>query len=230
MDGFELTCDGERVSVPRSSQRLVAYLALRNRPLPRVHVAAALWFDSDEERSCANLRSALCRLRGRTRRVVEADSSYAWLSSEVRVDVREVVVLARGLVERGQGTGEGRVESSILAGDLLPDWYEDWVLLERERLRELCLHALEELAERAIREGRFGAAIDDALAAIQADPLRESAHRVLIRGYHAEGNLGAGLRQYREYCRRAADELGVEPSAQMRELVASLTRPTSARA
>lgn len=226
MDGFELTRDGERVPVQRSSQRLIAYLALRNRPLLRVHVAGVLWLDSSEERSCANLRSALWRLRGQVRTVVETDASHAWLSSEVQVDVREVVALARGLIEQHDGDGdESAVEGSLLAGDLLPDWYDDWVLLERDRLRELRLHALEALAGRATRDGRYGAAIDNALTAIQADPLRESAHRVLINAYLAEGNPTAGMRHYHKYCRRAKAELGIEPSSHMRELVAGLASP-----
>lgn len=226
MDGFELTSDGERVPVQRSSQRLIAYLALRNRPLLRVHVAGVLWLDSSEERSCANLRGALWRLRGRARTVVESDASHAWISSEVHVDVRDVVALARGLIERHDGDGHVTdVESSLLAGDLLPDWYDDWVLLERERLRELRLHALEALAGRATCDGRYGAAIDTALMAIQADPLRESAHRLLISAYLAEGNPTAGMRHYRNYCRRAKAELGIDPSSQMRELIAGLAGP-----
>jgi DNA-binding SARP family transcriptional activator len=223
MDGFELTSDGRRVPVQRSSQRLIAYLALRNRPLLRLHLAGVLWLDSSEERSCANLRSALWRLRGQARTVVETDASHAWLSSEVHVDVRDVVALARGLIDEHDATrDDADVESSLLAGDLLPDWYDDWVQLERDRLRELRLHALETLAARATRDGRYSAAIDCALIAIQADPLRESAHRLLIRAYLAEGNPSAGMRQYRSYCRRAKAELGVEPSSHMRELVAGL--------
>ncbi len=224
MNGFELTCDGERVPVPHSSQRLIAYLALRNRPLLRVHVAGTLWIDSNEERSCANLRTALWRLRGQAQTVVEADSSHAWLSREVHVDVREVFAVARSLIQsrEPQAVEAAAIPSSLLAGDLLPDWYDEWVLSERERLHELRMHALEELADRATRDGRYGAAIDNALAAIQADPLRESAHRALIGAYLAEGNPSAGLRQYRRYCRLAAEELGIEPSSQMRELLSTL--------
>ena len=51
-------------------------------------------------------------------------------------------------------------ERSQLDGDLLPDWYDDWLMIERERLRQLRVHALEQLAERAMREGRYGHAID----------------------------------------------------------------------
>ena len=225
MNGFELTRDGERVPVPHNAQRLIAYLALRDRPLLRVHVAGTLWMDSSEERSCANLRSALWRLRAQAQTVVQADASHAWLSNEVHVDVRDVFMLARTLMEHGEPDADATTaeQSSLLAGDLLPDWYDEWVLLERDRLRELCVHALEELACRATREGRYGVAVDNALAAIQVDPLRESAHRALISAHLAEGNASAGLRHYRDYCRRAAEELGIEPSPQLRELVAELS-------
>lgn len=222
MDGFELRCDGERVVVPPSAQRLIAYLALRNRPLLRVHVAGTLWIDSSEERSCANLRTALWRLRGQARAVVGADASHTWLSRTVHVDVREVFMLARGLVGEQAEDPTQPVQQSLLAGDLLPDWYDEWVLPERDRLRELRVHALEELARRATVDRHCGAAIDYALAAIQADPWRESAHRALIRAHIAEHNHSAAMRQYREYCRRVKDEFGIEPSSQLRELVAGL--------
>jgi DNA-binding SARP family transcriptional activator len=221
--GFELRREGEPVDLPMSAQRLVAYLALRGRPLLRIHVAGTLWLDSSEERSCANLRSALWRLGGPARGVVEATASHVGLSRDVVVDMREVIALARDLLEQADDADDVEIESSGLAMDLLPDWYDEWVLLERERLRELRVHALERLAERATRQGRFAHAIDTALTAIQADPLRESAHRVLIKAYLAEGNGGAGIRQYHEYCRRAHDELGVGPSSQLREIVAGFS-------
>lgn len=223
--GFELRCDDEQVELPLSAQRLVAYLALRERPLLRIHVAGTLWLDSSEERSCANLRSTLWRLRGPAHAVVRATASHVGLSRDVVVDVREVTALARGLLHASDGPGDEEVdvENGRLASDLLPDWYDEWVLLERERLLQLRVHALEVLAERATRQGRYGHAIDTALTAIEADPLRESAHRVLIKAYLAEGNRSAAVRQYQEYCRRVRDELGLEPSDELRELVGELS-------
>src|SRR5262249_3418614 len=88
-----------------------------------------------------------------------------------------------------------------LDAELLPDWYDDWVLLERERLRELRLHALEALALRLAALGRFAEAVEAGLAAVRSEPLRESAHRVLIRLHLAEGNRHRALCQYREYTR-----------------------------
>jgi DNA-binding SARP family transcriptional activator len=222
--GFELWCDGERAHVQLSSQRLVAYLALRERPLMRMHVAGALWTDSSEERACANLRSALWRLRERAGAVVEATGTHVWLSRDAAVDVREIADLAQQLLRQGPEDADAllQADNSRLDGDLLPDWYEDWVLLERERLRQLCVHALERVAAHATTHGRFSHAIDTALRAIQADPLRESAHRILIDAYLAEGNAGAGIRHYHAFRRRVAEELGLEPSPQLRAMFAHL--------
>jgi DNA-binding SARP family transcriptional activator len=223
IDGFELRCDGEVVRLPLGSQRLVAYLALRNRPLMRLHVAGRLWAETSEARSFASLRTALWRIPGLAAGVVEATSSHVGLGREVVVDVREMIGLARGLLEQPEDLDEADIESSKLAGDLLPDWYDDWVLIERERLRQLRVHALETLAERLTRQGQFGRAIDTALTAIAADPLRESAHRVLIKAYVAEGNGGAGIRHYQEYCRRLREELGLGPSPQLQAIVDELS-------
>jgi DNA-binding SARP family transcriptional activator len=210
------------VRVPLSSQRIVAYLALRRRALMRLHVAASLWTDSSEERACANLRSALWRLRGQASGVVQSDGTSVWLSTSVTVDVHEVAALAGGLLELPEDADALRMDHSLLSGELLPDWYEDWVLLERERVRQLCIHALERVAAQATTLGRFSHAIDSALRAIQADPLRESAHRILINAYLAEGNAGAGVRQYHAFRHRVGEELGLEPSPQFRALFADL--------
>jgi DNA-binding SARP family transcriptional activator len=148
IDGFELRYDGKVVRLPLGTQRLVAYLALRDRSLLRVHVAGTS-DRREQERSCANLRSALWRLRGPAHAAVEATPSHVGLSREVVVDVHEVMALARGLLEPADGDDDRPVERSQLSGDLLPDWYDDWVLIERERLRQLRVHALERIAERA---------------------------------------------------------------------------------
>jgi DNA-binding SARP family transcriptional activator len=107
---------------------------------------------------------------------------------------------------------------------LLPDWYDDWVLMERERHRQLSLHALEALAEKLIAVAQHGRAIGVALAAVANEPLRESAHRILIRAHLAEGNVGEAVRQYRLYRRLLRRQLGLDPSPQMEALVRGLSR------
>jgi DNA-binding SARP family transcriptional activator len=218
--GFELRCDGESVELPLGAQRLVAFLALQDRRVLRVYVAGVLWLDASEERSHANLRSALWRLRRSEREVVTSTSRHLSLADGVDVDVRRAIATSREALHSPVGAAPQLVDD--LGGELLPDWYEDWVDVERERLRQLRLHALEAVAERLLGERRFAQAADAGLTAIGSEPLRESAHRVLIRVHLAEDNPSEAVRQYNLYRQRLSSELGLEPSAQMRELVRHL--------
>ncbi len=224
LDGFELRCNGEPVALPPSAQRVMAFMALHDRALQRLHVAAMLWLDASEDRASANLRSALWRLHKGGHELVEATNRHLRLASAVRVDYRETTALAQRLVSAPGDVTLDTENNASLGGDLLPDWYDDWVLLERERFRQLRLHALEALCDRLLAAGRFGEALEAGLAAVIAEPLRESAHRALIRLHLAEGNQVEAVRQYRFFRDLLRDELGLEPSPQMGELVVGLTR------
>lgn len=219
LDGFELRHGEERVQLPLGSQRLVAFLALHDRPLLRVHVAGALWLDASEERSYANLRSALWRLRRPACAIVEATSTHVGLSREVVVDVRELVAAARRLLDGIDTPDPAALEEACKAGELLPDWYDDWLEAERERVRQLRLHAVERLAEQLLEAGRYGQAFDVLLGSLRSDPLRESAHRLLILAHVAEGNCSEAIRHYHAYRERLGAELGLEPSPQITALL-----------
>jgi DNA-binding SARP family transcriptional activator len=225
--GFALTHLGLRVALPLSAQRLLAFMALQRRPVPRAKVASTLWLEGTEARCCANLRSALWRLRRPGCALVEAVDSALRLSPEVAVDVHEAEARARRLLGQGPTTlaaDDLRLDRDDLHADLLPDWYDDWVLIERERLSQLRLHALEALAQRLAALGRHAEAVEAALAAMRDEPLRESAHRVLIGVHLAEGNRHRALCQYREYTRLMWSELQLDPSPQIAQLVAHLMR------
>jgi len=118
---------------------------------------------------------------------------------------------------------EAELDTARYPGELLPDWYDDWVHLEREQLRELRLHALETLGDRLMSYGRYGEAVEAALPVLRLEPLHDSAHRLLIRIHLAEGNNAEALRQYNGYRRRLLETLRLEPSHQMDELVRDVT-------
>jgi DNA-binding SARP family transcriptional activator len=104
-------------------------------------------------------------------------------------------------------------------GELLPGWEDEWLSIDRERLRQLRLHVLEAVAERLARAGCFGLALEAGLAALGADGLRESAHRTLIRIHLAEGNVAEARRAF-EHCRDVLiRDVGVEPSAATCDLI-----------
>lgn len=113
--------------------------------------------------------------------------------------------------------------------DPLPGWYGHSVLLERERLSQLRAHALEAVAARLAEAGRHGQAIQAAYAAVRAEPLRESAHRTVVRVLIAEGNVAEAVRVYRRFNVMLREELGIAPTAQMTELVCGLPRTAPRR-
>jgi DNA-binding SARP family transcriptional activator len=99
-----------------------------------------------------------------------------------------------------------------LGGELLPDWYDDWVVVERERVRHAQLRALEGACRALSARGDYAGAVDAGLRLVAAEPLRESSHRTLIAAHLAEGNVGEAIRQFEAYVRLARDDLGVEPT------------------
>jgi len=226
LGAFELVSDGVPVRLPLSAQRVVAFVALHERPLPRAHVAWSLWLDSPDDRAGANLRSALWRIQRVEPRLIEVSDRQLQLRDEVQVDLREAEAFARR--ELHGDTGGAGVEISALAGDLLPDWYEDWVLFERERFRQVRLRALDALCDRLTRAGRLNEAMEAALLSVAGDPLRESAQRALVRVHLSEGNAGEAVRTYRLYQRLLHEQLGIQPSERMQELVAGLDNQETA--
>ena len=219
LGGFELSCDGVHVSVPPASQRLIAFLALHDRPLLRLYVAGALWLDAEEARSCANLRSTLWRLRQPGHPIVEATATHVRLASTVVVDVREFVRVARQVLESPDAALDVTFDGGPLEEDLLPDWYDEWVDLERERLRQLRLHAVEAAAEYALAQHRPARAVDLALSALRRDPLRESLHELVIRTHLAQGNRAEAIRYHRGHVARMETEFGLGPSPAIARLL-----------
>jgi DNA-binding SARP family transcriptional activator len=220
LSSFDLRADGESVALPLASQRLLAFLALREGPLQRLYVAGALWTDSNERRSYANLRSSLWRVRRSGHKLVHATPQHLALAPEVDVDVHRLVRVSRRALE--PLVPEDALVHD-LDGELLPDWYDEWLDSTREHVRQLRLHALEAVAERLVARRRYGQAVRAALVAVHEEPLRESAQRALVVAYLAEGNRREALVQYHRYRERLLDELAVEPSPKFKELIQTAT-------
>ena len=211
--GPYITVGPVRREVPEGSKQLLAFVALRRGRVERRQAAGALWPQGGEERAAGNLRSALWRLRRAGIDVLVADKWSLVLGTDVRVDLHAVEEWATRLID-GTGTEHDLVipRSAAEALNLLPGVYDDWALIERERIRQRVLHALEALSERMAAAGRFADAIEAAMLATSAEPLRESAHRSLIKAHIAEGNLTEARRSYLAYRALLYRELGILPS------------------
>jgi DNA-binding SARP family transcriptional activator len=224
LDGPRLLVGGEPAALPESSLRILVFLAFRRRPVPRRQVASLLWPDSDEARAGGNVRSAIWRLRAAGVPIDDRAGTGLCICPGPDLDLDAVTGWA-GRVTTGSG---GPADLCVPAGvdaalDLLPAWYDDWVIFERERVRARVLHALEQVSERLSAYGRHAEAVDAAIAAVCAEPLRESAQRALILAHLAEGNQVEAYRSYRAYRKLLEAELGVAPSPQLRALAPAST-------
>ena len=223
LGGFECVHEGRSVSLPLGSQRLLALLALRRAGIHRTVAGERLWPDGSPGRAAANLRSALWRGRhlGNTTMIVSAGPRLH-LAPTVEVDLRQILDQHRDLAHTRPSChdiSDHLALVDVLTRRLLPEWSEDWLVFERERWHQFRLHALENLAAALQAEERYLDAVQTALAAIAIEPIRETAHRIVISVHLAEGNTASALKHYQHYRGLLQRELGVLPSAQMDQLV-----------
>ena len=218
--GFEARHEtGEVLTLPsRKAQALLAYLALPlGRAHPRDKLAALLWGDIREESARASLRQVLFIVRkalGDSESAVLRHDGEALGLVPAAVEV-DVTTFERAVVE---GTPEALARAAALYhGDLLAGLvvdemsFEEWLLGERERLRELALEALAKLLAHQRGGGAMEAAVGTALRLLTLDPLQEAVHRTLMRLYAGLGRRGTALRQYQRCVSVLGRELGIEP-------------------
>ncbi len=225
---FALRVGRTRVDrLPVGSQRLLVFLALHDRAVDRVAIAGTMWPEVTDERAAASLRSALSRLGPATHKAIVVESAGLNLAGCVAVDYRDAEALAKRLLRSEVSPTDADLSPAALAalsGELLPDWYEDWVLTAAEDWRQLRVNALEAMARLLTAGGRLPGAAGAARAAMKVEPLRESAHASLIRVHLAEGNQSEALRVFDRYRTLLYRELGLEPTPLLSELVVSIRR------
>jgi two-component SAPR family response regulator len=180
---------------------VLAYLAIRDRPVRRSVVADALWPAAAERRA-----------------IVLASGETLELAPWLRVDLREAIILARDLATTDRLPASTERVVGVLGKELLPDWDQDWIEPEREHFRQLRLRALDALAERLTRAGRHAEAVEVAQTALAVEPLSETAERALITAFVDEGNEALAVREYETFRRRLWHDLRLRPSADLDEL------------
>lgn len=220
LGGFSLRRWRRTCRVPNGGRRLVAYVALHG-SCRRSEVAGVLWPEACEERALASLRTGIWRLNRALPGLVTCTESLVELTAPVSVDCREQESLARVVLSARDLDGAWLQERmyQLWPGDLLPGWYDDWVVHEREGLRQLRLCSLERAADLFRQEGTLHLAMAAALEAVRTEPLRESANAVLISVHLAEGNVVEAVRCYEHYRRHVFSELGVHPSPALTRLL-----------
>lgn len=205
LGSFHLDREGQTIHFPtRKVASLLAYLTLYPESHSREKLATLLWGDLSDERARASLRFALSALRKElVDNLLLADRETVQLNPDYRiwVDAVEFPKIA-----------EHSSAIELYQSDLLPDWYDDWIVPERERLRRLYLDTLLQLTQQARSESQYTRAIQLAQKILASDPANEQAHQQLIFCHLATGNRLTARKQY-EDCRRALRaELDFTPS------------------
>jgi DNA-binding SARP family transcriptional activator len=224
LDGPYAVVDGRRRELPDSSKRLVVLVALSGGRVDRRTTAGVLWPDGDDVRAAGNLRSALWRMRCAGVDLMESDRTALWLRPGTAVDLWRVSDWAGRLIEGAAGHRD--LDPALwcpAACDLLPGWYDEWVVFERERLRQRVLHGMEALGRLLVRAGRPAEAVTAARCVVAVDPLRESAQRVLVEAQLAAGDTRGAQISYTAHLAAVRQLLGTSPSAALTALVGAPT-------
>jgi DNA-binding SARP family transcriptional activator len=196
-----------RLSLP--GRRILAYLALRGRPVARGVASSELWPDVLDEVGRANLRRALWHL------------PQGWVSAvgdelvlEAESDLAHAHRVAACALDGKPLTLD---EITLLSNDILPGWHEEWVLPAHEAFHLLRVQALEAACRTMAASGNYALATQAGVAAIAAEPLRESAAEALIMAHLAQRNRYEAAQCFRTLTRRLQDELGVSPDPSLKK-------------
>ncbi len=232
-DELHLRHEGNPLPPLRSTraESLLAYLLLhRQASQPRERIAFLLWPDSSERQARTNLRHVLHNLRHNlpdSDRFLEVTPrTLRWRKdTPFWLDVAAFERSLRRADEEAHEDGRLaalREAADLYAGDLLGGHYDEWILPERERLRQLYLEALERLSAALDARGDHSQAIQYAERLLRHDPLREDVYRLLMRLHDARGDRARAIRVYHACAATLERELGVEPSAPTRETYEAL--------
>jgi DNA-binding SARP family transcriptional activator len=238
---LDISVDGSSLSsrLPKKAAALVAYLALTGRVHTRQALSNLLWGESSEANARLSLRAALCALRRWlaphlliTRQTIAFKSG-----SEHQVDVLTFVGATAGDVHRGvereplddsQAAGL-RAAVDLYRGELMADWpvngapaFEEWLMLERQRLQELALRTLYRLSTHYARLGAYDEAIAMVRRVLTLEPWLEEAHRQMMELLVLRGRRTEALMQYKSCRRTLMLELGVEPTVETQRLYQDL--------
>ena len=238
---FLLASDGKPVTSidqPRL-QSLLAYLVLhRDAPQSRSHLAYLLWPESTDALAHSNLRTLVHRLR---QALPHADAflhsdrhSLQWSTSPQDAPwTLDVLDFEQALAEAKQAEHSGDLAAerqaweqavTLYRGDLLPSCYDEWILPERDRLRQEFLGGLQRLIVVLEQTRDYQGAIRAAQRLLRHDPLHEATYCHLMRLYALSGNRAAALRTYHTCATVLERELAAEPGQATREVYAQITQ------
>lgn len=218
---WQLFCGATVLHVAARQQRLITALAV-NGSRPRSYLAGLLWPDHSEQRALESLRVSVHLASKQAPGLLINGGATLSLSELVDVDLHRIRSHIRGISQHGIGTRGAAYLHQLRYAELLPGWYEDWIVFEQTRLRHDRLHAFHVIARESLARCDYETALEASEAALELEPLYESAVSLLIQAERNLGNSPSALRAYETYQAQLKADMGIAPSEALRKLIADL--------
>ena len=207
----------------RRAELLLAYLALNRREHSRETLATLLWDDRPHKQALANLRALLAQLPKAIRPYLTTSRQAVMFKQDAPLWVDSLAFTE--LVSNAQSADDLANALELYSGAFLDGVFvresrglEEWTAVVREQLSYQAIDAHLQIVHHALHQRQYATGITHARALLFLDPLREQAHRLLMRLLTREGQYNAALAQYDSCCQILVDELGVEPAAETTQL------------
>lgn len=209
------------MQVSSREQRLITALAIQG-ARPRSYLAGLLWPESPEPRALANLRVSVHLITRNIPGLLVNQGAVLALATSVKIDLHQLQEQVLTIVAGERSELSLAYVESLRRAELLPGWYDDWVLFERARLSHLRLHALQVIARSSLATHDNELALEAAAAALEIEPLYESAVEISILAERALGNNVCAMRAYKTYEAYLQENIGAKPSATLRGAISDL--------
>lgn len=218
LGSWRLSRGGVVVHVATRQQRLIAALALKG-PRLRSYLVGLLWPDYPDSKALESLRVSVHLISRQVPGLVVNEGRMLSLNDHVDVDLKRFRAQTRAMNQTGFSADAVSLLFELRDAQLLPGWYEDWVMFEQSRLQQDRLRTFTEIAARSLALGDCVTAGTAAEAAVEIEPLYENAVRLLIRAELQQGNPAAALRAYERYRKQLGEDMGLLPAEPVRELL-----------
>ncbi|WP_284025060.1 bacterial transcriptional activator domain-containing protein [Arthrobacter sp. zg-Y1219] len=215
---WRLRRDGAVVHVASRQQRLITALAIRG-PCLRSYLIGLLWPECPESKALESLRVSIHVASRQVPGLIVNDGRLLSISTRVEIDLHRVQAAIRALHDDQQDANASVYLRELRDAELLPGWYEDWVVSAQVRLTQDRLSAFLLFAERSLERGNPLLAEAAAAMAVEIEPLHENAVRLLLTAQMQQGNPAAALRAYERYRKQLESDFGIGPAASIKGLI-----------
>ena len=222
LQSWQLRRDADVVHVATRQQRLITALAI-NGPRPRSYLVGLLWPECQESRALESLRMSVHLVSRQVPGLLINGGTVLSLSELVDVDLHRVRDQIRELSRTGLNGNVASYLHQLRDAELLPGWYDDWVLFEQSRLRQDRLHAFQIIARESLARCDYESALEASEAALELEPLYESTVGLLIRAEREQGNNAAALRAFEKYQVKLKEDMGLAPSGAIQRIVSEIS-------